>query len=305
MKYLSIRTLDFIIYCCMFTKAFCPFLGLAYLVGWLTMVFEDPVFYLINDIIGWLPNLIDGIFLHQTDLFGSEYPMGYIYSAALTIILMYIVFKIQIYAGDCKIIKENETKKIEIKKIKRMNKTQEKVKKDSYKYFCFFGLLELNLEYEDKYGKTGEELEKLKNEYLKMLTNKLSEKYSNVKFELSDKVFINSNDFLIFDPLLLDISKLHKIFVDLDNQKAIKTELILSFACANTNDEVEYIKKVLQKINNLKYINKVIVINDFYSKYKEMKAQHFEFISLGLSRIEMSDFKEIDVDLYCLKKNQL
>lgn len=302
MKNLSIKTLDFIIYGCMFIKAFCPFLGFAFLVGWLTMIFEHSAFYLINDIIGWLPSHIDAIFPRQTDIFGDEYPMGYIFSAILTITLMYVILRLQIYAYDCKIIKENETKKVEIKKIKRLNKHIVK-KTNAYKYTHFFGLLELNLKYHDSYNKKEIELEKLRDEYLKMLVKKLSEKYTNVKLELTDKVYIVSDDFLIFDPFLLDISKLYKIFVDLDNQKAIKTELVLSFSCGDSNNDIEYNKKLLEKVNNLRYKNKIIAINEFYLKYKEIKAQHFNFTSLGLSRIEMDNHKEIDVDLYCLKKN--
>ena len=304
MKHLNIKTLNLIIYCCMFWKAFCPFLGFAYLVGWLTMVFEDPVHFLINDVIGFLPNLIDKLFPHQTDIFGGEYLMGYIYSAALVIISMYAVFRFQIYVTDCKMIRENEAKKIEIKKVKRTNKQVKKMQNDTtYKYTHFFGLLELNLEYLDDFNKSKEDLIKLRNEYLKMLASKLKEKYPNVKFELSDKVFMISDDFIIFDPFLLDISKLHKIFVELDNQKAIKTELILSFGCGNEKNNEQYIKRVLEKVNCLKYVNKVIAINDFYAKYKAIKARQFSFISLGLSKLEMDESKDVDVDLYYLKKN--
>ena len=37
-------------------------------------------------------------------------------------------------------------------------------------------------------------------------------------------------------------------------------------------------------------------------KYKSMRGTQFEFISLGLSRIEMDNFRDVDVDLYYLKK---
>ena len=305
MKKLNNKTLDLIIYCCIIWKTICPFLGFAYIVGWLTMIFEDPMFYLINDLIGWLPSHIDALFLHQTSLFGESYPMGYIYSAILVIISMYLVFRFQIYVNDCKMIKENETKIVEVKKAKQINKIAQKPKDVTYKYTHFFGLLELNLEYVDDFNKSNEDLIKLKNEYLKMLVNKLRDKYSNVKFELTDKVYMISDDFLIFDPFLLDISKLHKIFVELDNQKAIKTGLILSFCCGNENNNVQFVEKVLQKVNNLKYINKVIVINEFQAKYKAMKARQFDFFSLGLLRIEVDKHKEVDVDLYYLKKKQL
>ena len=59
----------------------------------------------------------------------------------------------------------------------------------------------------------------------------------------------------------------------------------------------------LQSVNNLNYTNKVIAINDFQAKYKAIKANHFIFISLGLSKIEISGSRDIDVDLYYLKKN--
>lgn len=303
MKKLNIKTLDIIIYCCIIWKTICPFLGFAYIVGWLTMIFEDPMFKIIDDGIGWLPSHIDALFLQQTSLFGENYPMGYIYSAMLTIISMYIVFRFQIYVNDCKMIKENETKKIDIKKVQEINKTSLKQIDDTYKYTHFFALLELKLEYINNTDKSQEELIKLRDEYLKMAVNKLNAKYTNVKFQQNDKVFIISDDFLIFDPFLLDISKLHKIFVDLDNPKGIKTELLLSFCCGSENNNFQFIEQLLQKVNDLKYINKVIAINEFEAKYKAIKANQFKFISLGLSRIEVTKDKEVDVDLFYLKKN--
>ena len=303
MKKLGTKTINFWMYICTIWKAICPFLGFAYLMGWLTMVFEDPVFEIINNIIGWFPNLIDTICPRKVDIFGGEHLLGYIYAAALTIISMYFAMKFNIYLNDCKMQNENYVKKIEVKKTDNAINKSSKVKDDSYRYTHFFGLLELNLEYVGAIYKPESEMLKLRNEYLKMLVNKLSEKYSNVKFKVTDKVFMVSDEFLIFDPFLLDISKLHKIFVELDNQKSIKTELLLSFSCGNEKNNTAVIEKILEKVNNLKYSNKVIAINEFYKKYEAIKANHFNFTSLGLSRIELYENKEVDVDLYYLKKN--
>ena len=302
MKHLDIKTINFLINCCKFWKMLAPFLGFAYLVGWMTLIFEDPVHLVINDAIGLLPGFIDSLFLRQADIFGAEHNMGYIYSAALVIILMYFAYKFQIYLEDCRMQKENEVKIVDVKKIKRINKDNEKTKDTTYKYTHFFGLLELNLKYEIEDNKTKDELEKLKKEYLKMLTDKLSKKYSNVRFKLTDKVFFVSDEFLIFDPFLIDISKLYKIFVDLDNQKGIRTELLLSFSAGSEKNNEQYIEVILKKINQLKYVNKVIASNEIYEKYKAIKAQQFEFNSLGLARLELDSNKEVDVDLYYLKK---
>ena len=169
MKHLDTKTLNFLIYCCMFWKAICPFLGFAYIVGWLTLIFEDPIHLIINDAIGWLPALIDGLFLHQTSIFGDEYRMGYVYSAALIILSMYFAFKLQIHLNDCKMTKENEVKIIEVKKIKRNNDVKRKPVDDTHRYTHFFGLLELNLEYLIEDGKSSDQLIKLKNVYLNCL----------------------------------------------------------------------------------------------------------------------------------------
>lgn len=301
-KLFDIKTLNIIIGLCIFWKAICPFLGFLYLFAWLTMVFEDPIFYTLDAVLGWLPSHIDALFLHQTDIFGMNVPMGYIYSAILIIISIYATMKIQIYASDSVMLQENEAKVVEIKKQDKIAKKEYKIKDETYKLTHFFGVLELKLEYFSDYNKQKDKLETLKKEYLKMILNKLSSKYQDMEFELTDELFIISKDFLNFDPLLSDIAKLFKIFVQIDKEKSIQTTLLLSFSCGNENNNSDFIRKILKKVNQLKYINKIIVIDKFIDKYKATKSKNYDFISLGLSKLEMDNFNDIDVDLYYLKK---
>lgn len=265
-------------------------------------VFEDPIFYVLDGMIGFLPKIIDGLFARQTDLMGMEVPMGYIYSAALVILSMYFVMKIQTKAADYRMMKENTQGIVEVKKKDIAQIKATKPVDTTSKLTHFFGLFELRLKYMDACKAPDEDLKKLKAGYMKMLVKKLGAKYPNVKFKLTDKVFFISTDFLIFDPFILDISKMYKIFVELDNQKSIKTELLVSFGCGNDNNNFEYIEKVLHKVNGLNYVNKVIALDKLIDKYKSMRGTQFEFISLGLSRIEMDNFRDVDVDLYYLKK---
>lgn len=300
-KLFDVKTLNIIICFCIFWKAICPFVGFLYLFAWLAMVFEDPVFYILDAILGWLPSHIDALFLHQSDIFGMNVPMGYIYSAIIIIVSLYFTMKIQTYASDSLMLQENEAKTIQIQKLNKIAKKEYKIKDETYKLTHFFGLLDIKLEYFEGCNKTNENLNPLKDEYLKMLLNKLSTKYTNMEFDLSDELYIISKDFLNFDPLLSDILKLFKIFVQIDKEKEIKTNLILSFSCGNENNNTDFIKKILKKINQLNYKNKIIVIDKFIEKYRAIKAQKYDFISLGLSKIEMEN-NDVDVDLYYLQK---
>ena len=297
------KALSLAIYLCMFWKAFCPFLGFAYLFAWILMVLGLSSFRYLDEIIGYFPRVIDTFFPHQTDLFGQDFPMGYIYCAATTIVTMYFAMKAQ-----TKLVqKRAKIVDIERKQKERLEKTikraKEKIPKTNlFTLTNFYGLFELNLKYMNPENKSKEDLIRLESEYLKMLCDNLSKKYANVKFDVSNRLFFVSNDFLIFDPLLIDIMKLYSIFVELDREKFIKTELLLSFAAGNNNNSDEYIKNFLKKINYLGYANKVIVVDKFIEKYKSLKGSQFKLHSLGMSKVETDTFKEIDVELSYLKK---
>ena len=305
-KTIDIKVLNFIIILCEIWKGICPFLGFAYLFTWLLQFRDEEWYEILNNIFGLLPNLINAMFPYQTDLFRMEVPMGHIYSAALVIISLYVTMKIQIRVIDYKRkiqILENEQQNRQLKKAakERIDTRVNNLNKLTY----FFGVLDLRLSTNETTNKTNEKLALLKNEYLKMIHQKLCAKYPNVQFEVSDEIFIVSDDFLIFDPFLLDITKFFKIFSELGNQKNIKTDLLLSFNCGSANNSLQYVKKVLIKVNELRHFNRVIVINKFAEKYKVFKAGHFDLYPLGISKIEMENFNEMDVDLHYLKKKKI
>ena len=167
----------------------------------------------------------------------------------------------------------------------------------------FFGLCELKLEYSEKSNsKSIDDLKKLKKEYSKMIIQKLKAKFPYIYYTGTDKIFFIGNDYEIVDNLILDFVQYFKIFQEIDNKKMIKTDLILSIVGGNQHNNVKMMYKFLLKMNELKYLNKIIVNDKFATRYNQMQNNKFEANSLGFSHIEMNINNLIETELYNLRK---
>ena len=172
-----------------------PFLAVAYLIIWLIQIFNQDLFIDFDAIFGLLPLIVDTFIYVPVDINGSEITMGYVYSAGITIFTCAVALQLEKKLDKLKKIKENQAfekkvAKIEQKKIKNEEKEKEKQEKELKKIDFYCGLFELNLEYYNPVNKTLEDLDKLKKEYTKMISDKLKEKYTTLKFAQSDKIFI-------------------------------------------------------------------------------------------------------------------
>lgn len=300
-KYLTLKNINYIAYACMFWKGLCPFLGFAYLLTWLSQFFDEHLYELMNEAFGFFPNFINSLMPIQSDLMGMDIPMGHIHAAATIIVSMYIATKIETYAIKIKTQKEKEIAEINLKKLERERKKQEKQYIQNLTHF--FGLCELNLEYSQKdTKKSTDNLKKLKKEYSKMIIQKTKAKFPHIYYTGSDKIYFIGNDYQIIDNLISDIIQYFKIFEEIDNKKMIKTSLILSIVGGNQHNNPKMIYKFLHRINELKYLNKIIVNDKFATRYNQTPDNKFETISLGFSHIEMNINNLIETELYYLKK---
>ena len=156
------KLLNLAIYFCIFWKALCPFLGFAYLLTWILMILDISAFSQLDFFLGSFPRFIDSLFPHQTDIFGSEFPMGYIYCAALVIITMYFALKLQIKLLEKKARIENCEKKEKERSEKLIKRKKDKLPKINTGFVTnFYGLFEIDLKYTNSNNRNKENLEKL------------------------------------------------------------------------------------------------------------------------------------------------
>ena len=285
-----------------------PVLALAYLVIWIMQIFSKDMYYEFNTYFGHLPRILDFIFPVYSEIKGEEISMGYVYSAGIAILTTVIALKLDKKMDILIRLKKNEA--LENRVLKMEEKRAKKIKEEKKKapnpkkidFYC--GLFEIKLEYYNPINKSIEDLEKLKKEYIKMITNKIKDKYPTIKFVSSDKIFMYSVKFKDFNQLVLDLNRLYKIFYDLDYEKSIKTDLLLSFWCDFKKVDIKSAYKIVSRMNNLRYLNKIIVSENFALRYKIEKEIIFDLIPMGMQRLDAIDenSEDIELELYQIKK---
>jgi len=279
-----------------------PIASAIYLGVWITLIFNESLFKKLDILFGFFPNILNKIYYVEADLNGADVPMGYVYAATIMIVSTLISIKIENRFVDLYNTQEERAQKAFMRRQKLALRQKPGEKKISVEPSCyFFGLFEMKFEYLNMMGKSLEDLEKLKKEYSKMLIAKLKEKYPDVQFVVSNKIFIISNEFTVFDRLLCDIIKIFAIFQKLNNDKFIGSSFLLSFDSGNEENNPKEAYRFLSKINNLSYYNQVIILEKFAKKYKYVLTKQFISVPLGLIRVELDNNREADVDLYYLE----
>ena len=291
-----------------FWKFFSPILALIYLILHLTQFLNEDLFKIFDKFFGIFPNFINSKMYVEVDLFGKDAPMGYVYAACICVITMFVAAKMYNHLDKIQKIKEDEKlkkeaeKKLNEKKQKQKQKEQVKIKKIN----TYYGLFELKLEYISGLDKSQDDLMKLKCEYSKMVAKKIKEKYPQISFAFSDKIFLTTNDFSTFPFVVKDLIRLYKVLFDIDKKRYIQTGLLLCFwtTCKMINPKSAL--KILLKINGLKLLNKVIISKEIYSRYLEENNKDFDFIPLGPSKLygAQEDGGDIDVELYYIKNTK-
>lgn len=281
-----------------------PVLAAIYLIVWTVQFADMQKFWGIDMYIGFLPKIFNILFPVYVEYHGIQIIMSYVHCAGFLIITTFIAFKYQRMIF--KMQRKNEDDELQ-EKIKLFEERKEEIPKESKlpieKINHFYSLFELKLEYYNPINKSLDDLEKLKKEYSKILVEKLKVKYPKVKFSVSDKIFIYCEDFSLINEFCDDITKLYKIFYEIDYDKLIKTDLLLSFWTDFKKVDMKTALKIMNGINKLNYWNK-IVVNDKFAKRYELESKVYDLISLGPARLDVqyNDKNELDIDLFYLKK---
>lgn len=282
-----------------------PFLAAIYLLAWLVQFFDMEMFWEMDMNIGFLPRIFNILFPVYVEYHGSQIIMSYVHCSAFLIITTFIAFKCEkiIFKMQVK-NQENDIQK-NFKKIEQKSeKAPEEPKYPIEKINHFYSLFQLKLEYYNPIDKSLEELERLKNEYLKILTDKLKMKYPKIRFSLQDGIFIYSDNFSLINDFCADIVKLYKIFYEIDYDKLIKTDLLFCFWTDYKKADMKTAFKITSNINKLNYLNKIVVSDKFAKRYENEINKIYELISLGPARIdaEFAQKGELEMDLFYLKK---
>lgn len=310
-----------IIYILLFFKYFSPFMAVVYLGCWLIQAFNQNLFKFIDLFFGILPHLFDKFARVETELFGSTVTMGYVHSACVFVAFFYFSNILIVKAEKLEKIQKNEELKKRIEKKQAFQKLRqaelEKQKKERVEKQVdseplplnrkmFFGLFEFQLEYFQVYGKNPSDLRKLNIEYSRIMSKKLKEKYPDVEFMTEDKIFFVCKDFSKFGIFTKDVLTLFKTIMQTNMIQSIKTGMSFSYWAADDLSNKDEIFRILTKINELGYVNKIIVSSGIYFRFQmEEYKKHFAFDPLGASKLSgVYEDKDIDFDieLYSITK---
>lgn len=278
-----------------------PVIAGLYLLLWVIQVFAHSLFVKLNFLFGYIPSLIDKLIPTTTDINGMDVPMGYVYLSTFIIVSTLGAIKLENHIIDSynekeHKISEGNLRRRFLRQKQRMGEKNIIVEPSA----CFFGLLEMKFDNLEGFDKSFEDLDKLKREYSKLLINKLKEKYPDIQFILTGKIFIICDEFTIFDNFLNDVIRCFSVFQEINNEKYISSGIILSFEAGDSKTNSKYIYRFLSKINDLEHVNKVIILEKFAKKYKYVLTKQYISVPLGMQRVEI-DNSEIDVDLFYLE----
>lgn len=303
------KSLNLLIYFLAFWKYYSLILSALYMLAWVFLIYKPEVFYYFNFFLNFFPDLFDKYYYQMSDINGIEVSMGYVYSAFVAISTTVVSSSFLKKLIKIKKIKENQEAERKVNNaFNAQRKKQEQQKKEKIeniqKISNFYGLFDLKLKYQTEYEKNPQDLMDLKKEYAGLTFEKIKKKYPNVKFIVSDKIFLVVDSFEIFPSLISDLCNIFKIFKEVDIQKQIETDLLLAFWNEDFAINSKIAIKVLSKINQLNYLNKVVISDKIVDKIKMELGECFNFVPLGTSKIDYDgNFqKGLNVDLYYIKK---
>lgn len=305
-------------------KNWMPCFAILYLVIWIIGLFSEKLFGFFDAIFGTFPNLFNEAFHSTADIFGRDIPMGYIHMALLCLVLYGILFQIDkiikkanpdidFAISNPKKPKKKEKQKEKPKVSKKVQSIKEEIKtksdglsqgklSENTDITSFYGLLTFELKYFNDEIMDTETQKIIKHSYAKIIVEKLKEKYGSVNYAVSDKVFFICNNVSLFNLFVRDIVKLNKIISITSEKQNIKTALKVCFWSApkaNPKDACS----LLLRINNLNYLNKIIVSKYIQLKFDKQLIKCFDFCPMGtvkLSKLNSKD-NDINMELFYLK----
>lgn len=285
-----------------FWKIFSLILAIFYLFVWSAQFFNMSLFIKLDGNFGSFSNWFNMIHPLRYRILNIQTYLGYIFCSLVFIVNFLVVFIFEKAIQKKYLLHQKKQTEAKIRKINQ-KKEEELIKQKPFipNLTKFYGFFDLKLELL-KPNEAQIDLTRLKNEYFKIILKNLEPKYPTFKFKIGNKLFLFCDDFSLVDALLEDILKLFNVFKELDDKKKITTDYLLSFEAGSDNSNLEFIFKVLSRVNNFQKYNEIIVLDKFAEKYKKNKIKKFHLNQLGIKKIEMENFNDINVEMYQMKQ---
>ena len=290
----------------LFVQSFFPFLAFFNLLTWCLGIINESWAKPLDDILGFVPHLIDNFFHLTIDIFGEDVPIGYlivcIIYLALTFVFTVIVDRLDIASKKLVFLKKTKDIRQDIEKKENIYKIQEnKTKKIS----DFYGLIELKIEKNEDLFTTEDDFSSLELEMIKLFSNKIKQLYPILKVSTSNKIFFYCPDFSMFSTLVNDVVKINKYISKINLNLQVNLLFSLWADIEDVKRETAY--AVLKNLNKLNFKNKVIVTEYIKKRYDYIDENKFTFNPLGESRLFLNKLDKnnyIDVELFYLKNNK-
>ncbi len=278
-------------------KALCPFLALVYMICWGFLIGNPELFDLWNSYLGAFPDFLNDKFQFQQDIDGRDIDMGYVLAAAFSFVLMFILNLVQNFVEFRLILFREQVveKTKEELKIKKIVAQMEEKKDEFVDLKSFWALLDIEISKNDIYD-NNLNLDEVKEQYIKTIFAKLKDNYPNMKIA-QGKLHIVLADFQSFKNSVKDIVKLTKLLKEIALKKGLRFDYLLSYFSSGNQEQNKKAFATLNKINNLKMKNKVIVSKDI--KNFCFKKNTFKFNDLGASLLfaQTPDDEDIEIEL--------
>ena len=271
---------------------------------WIGQFFNYELYEILDSYLGFFPKFIDSKYTYDVLLNGVETTTGYLIAALICAIVGFnLKDKIEkVRLWDLK-VQQNYLEK-NIKKIfkqEAIKKSQEII--EERKDYRLYALFEIVLDTQSYNNISKEKLAPLKLKYTNMMAEKLKEKYKKINFILDDRIFMTINDFRDFDSLIYDMKKIYRVFYNLDEQRSIETNFLFSFWCDTISKGRSYALMLLQRINDLRNLNKILLDINVKKNCSFEQNSNFYFIPFGIVKVDdVEDYtKDMDIELFKLQ----
>ena len=270
-------------------KAACLIFAFIYLIGSFLAFSNNHLFVSLNACVGFIPAFFSG---NATEKMTEQFPtISYFFSVAFFIFLSILAIIVERNCKDT--LRDIKISKIEAE-MKKMTKKnfKSKIKELQMELDVFCGLFEFVFD-----GEKSQDTEDLKDKYTKILSGKLQYKYKDnleLAINKNGQLEIICRDFSKFDDVLKCYSALRSM-----NVTSQKLKILFSVYSKEHYKSTRDFFDVLQKINKLNYLNKVIVNDQVVLYANNSHFSRFNFASVGITKFTDGN-KDRDVELFRL-----
>ena len=292
----------------LFIKYITPLFAFLYMVVWVVQIFDEKLFGFLNILFGLLPRMLSSIIDITTEIRGVEVQMSYVYVAGIFVAIFLISSKIasilehKIRVWQIEENRKNRLKKTDIKTEILKDAIDKEVIDESTSLEAYlYGLFEFKFKIDEK--DMDEIIIQLAKQFVKMLSEKLKEKYPSIKFVIFDKMFFVANNLYYFEEINKDISKLCKVFKKISLEKNIKMDVLLSYVAFDAYKDPKQVMSKLREINKFGVTNKIIVSEAIYKRCAGNSKINLSFSPLGVYKIlDNKTNNDIDINLYYVER---